>query len=134
MIDSGFFRRLKFYIFGFLIGALAVNILFKGKACRMPATIKLEELNAQRIEYSERALCKMKCVNMNDNEIKELLKKGSINYNESDTHASPCPTYSIEEVNSNKQKIRIVIADCDTISKIMNITNLTTGKDSCQCN
>lgn len=134
IIDKGFYRRLKFYILGFLIGALIVNVVFKGRACRMPGTIKLEELREQPLEYSRHAQCRMLCRNIDTTEIKQVLKDGSINYSKSDVHDIPFPTYAIEGITKSKQKIRLVIADCDTISRMVTVIDLNLEKDTCGCN
>ncbi len=133
IIDKGFYRRLKFYIFGFLIGALIVNILFKGRACRMPGTIKLEELREQTLEYNPKSECTMICKGIDSVELKEVLTQGKINYGKSDVHKSPCPTYAVEGTTQSNKKLQIVIGDCDTISRILTIIDLNSETDTCKC-
>ena len=134
LIDSGFFRRLKFYVFGFLIGALAVNIIFKGRACRLPGTLKLEELQSQTLQYTEHAQCRMQCRKISEEEVRQLLKEGKINYGKSNVHDVPCATYAIEGATKIHAKVRVIIADCDSVSKVVTTIDLTSEKDSCNCN
>jgi len=129
LIDSGFYRRLKFYLFGFAIGALAVNFIFKGKACRMPATIKLEELQKQTKNYTTEALCEMNCNGIDTTHVNEILLKGKIEYSKSEVHDTPCPKYVVEGETKNSIPIAIIIADCDTISKVINVRT----KKNCDC-
>lgn len=130
-LDPGFFRRLKFYLFGFLLGALIVNIVFKGRACRMPGTIKLEELREQKREFTSAAQCKMLCRNIDTSEVSQLLIQGKINYDKSKVQNKPCGTYAVEGLTKSKQEIGIMVADCDTVSKIVDL--FYTGKDNCNC-
>ena len=129
--DSSFYRRLKFYLFGFLIGALIVNVLFKGRACRMPATVKLEELCLQKREYTSNVECKMACNKMDTGEVNRILKQGKIDYGKSDVQNTPCGTYVVDGLTKNNLSVHLLIGDCDTISKIMDIT---LDKDTCRCN
>jgi hypothetical protein len=137
--NADLFRRLKFYGFGFCIGLLAVSMIYKGRGCQMPASAKLEELGWQKLEYSQHGSCRMECRHISTADITELLGtgqvqgKGKVNYDKSDVHAKPYPTYAIEGVTGAGKKLRIVIADCDTISKIVTVIDLANDKDSCEC-
>lgn len=115
------------------MGMLLVSVLTKGKACRLPSTLKTEELETQYLEYSHHAECRMKCRNISEQEIKYILKKGSINYSKSGVHDTPCPTYAVEGKTSDGQSLRIIVADCDTISKIVTAIDLNLEKDTCEC-
>ena len=129
-----FFRRLKFYVFGFLIGTFAVSIIFKGRGgCKMPGTMKRDELSGQRIEYTRHAQCRMECRKITEEEIKIVLKNGSINYAKSNAHDKPCASYAVEGYTADGQNVRIVVADCDTISRIITAIDLKSEKDSCEC-
>lgn len=130
VFDSNFFRRLKLYLFGFLIGALAVNVIFKGKACRLPGTVKLEELQVQKREYTPNVLCKMTCNKIDTADVSQFLLQGKINYDKSDVRAQPFPTFFIEG-SLKGQATGMTLTDCDTISKIILIIN--SGKDTCNC-
>lgn len=132
---SDFFRRLKFYLFGFIIGIILVSILFKGRGgCKMPATLKLEELNSQQIVYTSHAQCRMKCRSISVENIKTILEKGKINYSKSNVKDSPCPTFAVEGLSGDGKGLRIVLADCDTISKVVTVINLGSEPDTCSCN
>lgn len=132
-MDSRFFYRLRIYLFGFLLGILAVKFIFKGRAgCKMPGTLKIEELRSQYLEYSNHATCRMECRHISEEEIKAVLASGSVNYSKSNVQVKPCGTYAVEGEVDNK-KLRIVVADCDTISKIVTVIDLNMETDSCDC-
>jgi signal recognition particle subunit SEC65 len=131
--NSDLIRRFKFYGFGLALGILAVSVITKGKACQMPGSAKLEELNWQKLEYSKHAACRMECRHISESEIKQVLQEGKINYNKSEVHDKPYPTYAIEGTTTQGKNIRVVIADADTISKVITTIDLNLEKDSCDC-
>ncbi len=131
--NSDLYRRFRLYGFGFLIGMLMVSMLYKGKGCQMPNSAKLEELSYQHIEYTKKADCIMKCRNITDAEIKQVMKSGKVNYTLSDVHHKPYPTYTIEGPTGTKRNLRIVIDDVDSISKVLTTTDLLFEKDNCNC-
>ena len=70
-----------------------------------------ENLNrhAARIIYSRHAKCRMECRHIDESEVKEILDKGTINYNkiESDSRGK---TYPLEGITHDHQHVRIVFA------------------------
>lgn len=100
----------------------------------MPATLKLEELNSQQIVYTSHAQCRMKCRSISVENIKTILEKGKINYSKSNVKDSPCPTFAVEGLSGDGKGLRIVLADCDTISKVVTVINLGSEPDTCSCN
>ena len=132
--QSDFFRRLRFYGFGLLMGCLLVSIITKGRACMLPSTLKMEELSSQYLEYTKHAHCRMDCRHISEEDIKQVLKGGSVNYGKSGVHDKPFPTYTVEGATKSGKQLRIVIADCDTISRVVTAIDLGIEKDSCNCN
>lgn len=137
--NSDLIRRIKFYGFGFALGLLIVSVVYKGKGCQMPGSSKMEELGWQKIEYSKHGACRMECRHITEAEIRELLGtgatigKGKVNYGKSDVHDKPYPTYAVEGVTASGKNLCIVIADCDTISKVVTAIDLKNDVDSCEC-
>jgi hypothetical protein len=131
--NSDLWKRLRFYGFGFLMGCLLVSAITKGKACRMPSTVKLEELSTQSIEYSQHAICRMQCRNITEAEVNQVLKNGKINYGKSEVHGKPFPTFAVEGNSDKGQHLRIIVADRDTMSRIVTAIDLSAEKDSCSC-
>jgi len=100
----------------------------------MPGSLKLEELNYQKLEYTKHAQCRMECRKISETEIKQLLTSGKINYDKSNVHDTPCGTYAVEGVTKEGKNLRIIIADCDTISRVVTTIDLKMENDSCECN
>jgi len=132
--NSDFWRRLRFYGLGLLMGSLLVSVITKGRACQMPGTVKLQELYSQYIAYDEKALCKMQCVNMDKEELQQLLKTGDIDYGKSEANAKPCQKFVVESKNKKRLEVFIMINDCDTASRVVDIDIPKMKMDSCKCN
>lgn len=131
--NSDLYRRLRFYGFGFLLGILVVSMVYKGKGCQMPGSRKLEELSVQHLELTKHGECRMACRGISLDEIKALLKSGKINYDKSNVHDKPFGTYAVEGTTADNQHVRVVIADCDSISRVVTAIDLDLGKDTCSC-
>lgn len=131
--NADLYRRLKLYGFGFVLGLIVVSFVYKGKGCQMPGSRKLEELSYQKLELTQHGECRMKCRGISEEEIRQLLKTGKINYDKSKVHDEPCGTYAVEGVTTDKQEVRIVIADCDTISRVVTAIDLKLQTDTCSC-
>ena len=132
-------RRLKLYGVGLLLGILVVRFVYKGRGCQLPASAKIEELGWQKLEYTKHAACRMECRHISEAEIRELLGngkspgKGEINYNKSNVHDKPYPTYAIEGITSDGKDLRIVIADVEDISRVVTTIDLKLKHDNCDC-
>lgn len=133
-LDPGFWRRLKFYLIGFGLGMLMVSIMFKGRAgCKMPGTVKLEELQAQDMQLTRHVKCRMKCRSITTADVARVMIHGSINYDKSKVHDKPCGTYAVEGNTTDGRELRIVVADCDTISRFVTAIDLKMEKEDEKC-
>lgn len=101
----------------------------------MPGSVKLEELAYQNLELTKHGECRMKCRSISEEEVKGVLKSGKINYDKSNVHDTPCGTYAVEGNTGDGQKVRIIIADCDTISRVVTAIDLSSENDPdiCDC-
>ena len=139
--NSDLIKRFKFYGFGLALGILTVSIVKKGDSCQMPASAKLDELSSQTLVYCNDSSCTIK-----EAEIVELLGvwktgttqivgKGKVNFDLSDPRGehNSKPTYAIEGTTTSGKKLRIYIADADTISKVVKAIDLKIPNDSCVC-
>ncbi len=131
--NADLYRRLRLYGFGFVLGLLVVSFIYKGKGCQLPNSAKMEELAFQKMEYTDHALCRMKCRNITEAEIKQVLKSGKVNYDKSHVHDKPYPSYTIEGPTGDGKTLRLVIADVDTISRLVTTIDLKMETDSCDC-
>jgi hypothetical protein len=84
------------------------------------------------IEYTQHAKCRMQCRKISQAEVEEIMKKGKINYSKSDVNDRPCPTYALEGITSDNQRVRIVFAQCDFKTKVVTGIDLNTEWE-CHC-
>ena len=84
------------------------------------------------IEYTEHAKCRMQCRHINQSEVEEIMRDGQINYRKSNVDATPCPVYALEGVTSDRQRVRIVFAQCDYKTKVVTSIDLDT-EWQCHC-
>ena len=84
------------------------------------------------IEYTRHAQCRMECRKISQAEVEQIMHEGKINYKKSDLQDRPCPTYALEGVTSDDQRVRIVFAQCDQKSKVVTCIDLDTDWE-CHC-
>ncbi len=84
------------------------------------------------LEYTAHAKCRMSCRRITQAEVEEIMKGGKINYAKSDVKDKPCPTYALEGITSDRQRVRIVFAQCDQKTKVVTSIDLDTEWE-CDC-
>lgn len=84
-----------------------------------------------RIEYTEHARCRMDCRSISENEVKDVLDHGKINYKKTQKNVSPCPKYAVEDFADGK-KLRIIVGDCDDEAVIITVIDLD-HEFECNC-
>jgi hypothetical protein len=131
--NADLIRRIKLYGLGFVLGILIVSFVYKGRGCQLPASMKMDELNAQKQEYTTLAECTLKCRNISQAELQEFMKKGKVNYDESHVHEKPFATYAVETTSNKGKLLRILIEDADTVTKITSVLDLSLATDTCSC-
>lgn len=128
-----FLGRLKFYGIGFGIGLLLVYAIFGTRSCTTPGEVKMGQLVSRYFELSDKAKCKLKCMHMNEALLKVHLRHFEINYDVSEIHNKPCGEYYIEPKKefATQYGYKFIILDCDTISRIDDIS--VTSSITCNC-
>ena len=98
-----------------------------------------KEINAEpfqrdtkTITYSRHARCRMKCRNIDESEVKEILLNGKINYNkvEEDQQGK---TYPLEGITHDRQHVRLVVAPKDNNLVVVTVVDLD-KEWRCDCN
>ncbi|HEY6502638.1 MAG TPA: DUF4258 domain-containing protein [Chitinophagaceae bacterium] len=84
------------------------------------------------IEYTLHAKCRMQCRKISKEEVEEIMQEGKINYNKSNVDGRPCPSYALEGVTKDDQRVRIVFGQCDLKTKVITVIDLDTDW-SCDC-
>jgi hypothetical protein len=60
--------------------------------------------------FSKHARCRMRCRQVTQEEVREILDNGNINYSKSDLQASEGPKYALEGYSHEHQHIRAIFA------------------------
>lgn len=98
-----------------------------------PYEIEGLERDPAALVYTKHARCRMDCRSISEEEVKQILVKGEINYSKSEPKAKPDPKYALEGTTGDGQQVRIVFAPDD--GKVVVITAIDLGKEwPCNCN
>jgi len=65
--------------------------------------------NETRLIFTKHAKCRMDCRHITEDEIRAVLKSGTINYNKSDPNGKPDPKYALEGKPAD-HRLRVVFA------------------------
>ena len=102
----------------------------------LPQDEKTEEVegfnrNATHIIFSKHAKCRMDCRKIDESEVKEILKSGTINHKkiQNDKRGK---TYPVEGFTHDKQHVRIVFAPKDDGLVVVTVIDLDT-EWKCDC-
>ena len=129
-----FLGRLKFYAFGFGLGLMVVYAIFGTRSCTTPNELKVQELAFQYMELSDKAKCKLRYMKKDEHVLKlELRAFFEVNYDVSRIHEKPCGEYYVEPKKEHAAdiKYKLLALDCDTITRINDIS--ITSKNTCTC-
>ena len=65
--------------------------------------------NETRIILTKHATCRMNCRHISEDDIRSVLKEGTINYNKSDLNSKPDPKYALEG-KPREHHLRVIFA------------------------
>jgi hypothetical protein len=120
-----------------IIASLVIIYLRKGKE---QETGKEKVVNRDRgfdrrtslIKYSKHARCRMECRMISEEEVKEMMTEGKVNYNKSDLKTKGCPRYALEGRSTDEQRVRVIFAQCNDSTVVVTVIDL--DKDvECVC-
>ena len=84
-----------------------------------------------RIEYSKHARCRMKCRNISESELQQVLSQGRVNYTKSELDNQRCPRFALEGRSSDGQDIRVIFAQCKNETAVVTVIDL---RNEWRCN
>lgn len=89
--------------------------------------------NPSHINYTKHARCRMGCRHIDETEILELLKNGTVNYKKSELSGEECRRkYAVEGYSRDNQHLRVVFAPCN--DEVTVITCIDLGNEwPCDC-
>ncbi|MEP1488754.1 MAG: hypothetical protein ABJK28_10030 [Algibacter sp.] len=116
-------QRIGYYLGGFSIGLVILAFFFNGKktSCSYgPDARVLKNISSKKIVHSPNFKQELASKEMDTIAIAYILKKGDINFSNSNTRQKPCGIYNVE--GSYKEKdIILTIENCDSIATILNM-------------
>ena len=84
------------------------------------------------LQYSKHAKCRMNCRHITQEEVKDIMQDGKINYSKSDLQNARCPRYAVEGVTKDNQDVRIIFAQCNENTTVVTVIDLDKNW-SCDC-
>ena len=89
--------------------------------------------NPSQINYSKHAKCRMDCRHITEQEVKDMLANGTINYKKSDLQKDDChKRYAVEGYSKDNQHLRIIVVPC--ASEVTIVTCIDIGVEwECHC-
>jgi len=125
----------------FLIGLAIVVLLIRNCSSHSSdknttTTIKEQRglnRNPSQINYSKHAKCRMDCRHIDETEVKDILKNGTVNYRKSELDAGNCKKrYAVEGYSKDNQHLRVVFAPCESEVTVVTCIDLDTEWE-CHC-
>ncbi|GAA4808267.1 hypothetical protein [Litoribaculum gwangyangense] len=116
-------QRIGYYLGGFSIGLVILAFFLNGKktSCSYgPEARVLKNINSKKFVYSQKATLYMVEKMIDSSKISQILKKGDLNFSESNPRQEPCGVYFIEGLINDKN-ISIKVENCDSIATILDI-------------
>jgi hypothetical protein len=92
----------------------------------------VKALRSKPLDYTQHALCRMGCRNIDESEVKEILQEGSINWDKTELKDQPCPSFALEGTTQDGQEVRIVFAGCEDKTRVITAIDLDT-EWKCDC-
>ena len=93
----------------------------------------------QRLTYegknlilTKHAKCRMNCRKISKAEVLEVIDEGKENKRKSNPNDPRCPTIALEDWTEDGQLVRIIVADCDNVAKLITVIDLKNNYD-CYC-
>jgi hypothetical protein len=115
-----------------MIFVLILLFVFVYKRWQEPVRREAFDRTPSHLYYTRHALCRMDCRHISKDDIKEIMRKGIINFNKSNRRDRPCPTFALQGETGDGEKLRVVFAQCDDETKVVTCYNLEEDFD-CHC-
>jgi hypothetical protein len=89
--------------------------------------------NVHNLILTKHAMCRMECRDITEEEIKEILREGDINYAKSNLNDKRGVTYALEGYSDDRQHLRIIFAP--EKDRLVVVTCIDLNKEwQCDCN
>lgn len=134
-IGPDFWRRVRLYSFGFLIGLLSTYLMFGGRGCNSltPGMLKLDDLAQHtKIIFSDTATCQMKYQQLSADEVKESFTYGKVDSKKSIDFHVRHPLYNFTGKTRGGKNLNVICVEIDSTTRIIFVHDLA-KKDTCKC-
>lgn len=129
-----FSRRVTLFFVGVAIGIpIAVYIAKDKNVIKSPSQEIREMLQHNKLILTTGGACNMECRGITEDEVKELMINGEVNYSKSEVHARPCKKYTLEGKTKDNQNISVMYGLCTEETRVLSVTDLDKEKEVCDC-
>ena len=118
------FQRILFYAGGFVAGLVILFFFLGGKKASCdysPNARVLKNIRIKKRIVTSEALSALKRHELDTSAISQLLKKGAVDFDRSNTKLDSCRTYWVEGEIKTKV-IEMHVKNCDSVATIQTIT------------
>ena len=115
-----------------LLVILALLVFFVYKRWQEPPQRELFDRTPAQLVYTKHALCRMDCRRISKQDVMEIMDEGIINLGKSDRQDKPCPTFALQGTTTDGEKLRIVFAQCNDVTRVVTCINLEEDFE-CHC-
>ena len=97
-----------------------------------PAQRQNFDRNVSELFFTKHAKCRMQCRHISQQEVKGILANGTINYNKSELDDPQGPSYALEGVTKDRQRVRIIFAPKQKHMSVVTVIDLENDYE-CDC-
>jgi len=119
-----FIHRLGYYLGGFSVGLVLLAFFLSGKRASCdygPDARVLKNIGLKQLQYSDNVKDMMNSSLIDSTTIALVMKRGDVNFSESNTKLETCKLYVIEK-NVEEKDIAITIENCEEIATVKKIS------------
>ena len=109
-----------------------INNRSSSTASPVDGTKQRFDRNVSELFFTKHARCRMKCRQITQQEIKDILANGDINYNKSYLNDPQGPTYALEGMTRDRQHVRVIFAPKQTHMSVVTVIDLEV-EHQCDC-
>lgn len=119
---------------GVIIGLISVYFIFGNRNLKMltPGMLKLDQLAAQTMEFSDTAACQMRCQDVSIDEIKDAMTDGKVDSKKSKDFYQKHPMFNFTGHTPKGRALNIICVQVDTITRIIMVEDVA-RPDTCKC-
>ncbi len=116
-------QRIGYYLGGFSIGLVVLAFFLSGKktSCSYgPDARVLKNINLKTLNYNQNVLKLLENKSIDTASIKFILRKGDVNFSQSNPRVKPCGIYIVEG-KYNDNELALQIENCDDVATLLDV-------------